>query len=189
MNAADVLVLGGGASGLVSAITAAEQGDRVCVLEAQNRLGRKILASGNGRCNLMNLNEPVYYGETGFAAEVLRACPPERIREFWHRHGLLLRDNGGGLMYPCTFKSSSVMEILLQAVQKERTDIRLGQRAIRILQDAEGFKVTTLTGESFFAGRLILATGDRHSPGWGEEATRRFFCSPSGTRRFRMNLP
>ena len=70
----DTIVLGGGAAGMSAAISSAEHGRRTLLLEKSGRTGRKILASGNGRCNLMNTGKPKYYGETAFAEEVLRNC-------------------------------------------------------------------------------------------------------------------
>ena len=68
-----VAVIGGGASGLAAAIAAAEAGAQVTVLEKASRVGRKILASGNGRCNLMNLGPAVYFGDPAFAESNRRA--------------------------------------------------------------------------------------------------------------------
>ena len=66
----EVAVCGAGASGMAAAAAAARAGDRVTLLEKADRPGKKLLATGNGRCNLMNLNPPVYFGDAGFAAGV-----------------------------------------------------------------------------------------------------------------------
>jgi len=79
----DVIVIGGGASGLVCAIVAARRGLKVRVLERMNRVGKKLLATGNGRCNLMNTGEPQYPCGESFAEEVLRACGAGEQKAFW----------------------------------------------------------------------------------------------------------
>lgn len=86
-----VIVIGGGAAGLAAAISAAECGDDVLLLERMDRVGRKLLATGNGRCNLMNTLPPRYPGGTTFAAQVLSRCGAEEQTRFWRHHGLMLR--------------------------------------------------------------------------------------------------
>ena len=167
MKAADVLVIGGGASGITAAVSAAEQGDRVLLLEAQAALGRKILASGNGRCNLMNTHPPVYYGDSSFAADVLRFCPPERIRRFWERYGLHLRADEAGRVYPCTFQAASVMDALRLAMRKNRVTCLLQQRVTGLKADADGFCVQTQQQDLFEAKRIILAAGGPAQPKLG----------------------
>ena len=70
----NTIVIGGGASGMIAAVTAAEHGESVLLLEKADRLGRKISASGNGRCNMMNTGVTRYFGATEFANEVIRNC-------------------------------------------------------------------------------------------------------------------
>ena len=83
-----VLVIGGGAAGLAAAIAAAECGDTVTVAEKMDRVGKKILATGNGRCNLMNTGAPRYPGNAAFAAAVLSHCGAEKQKAFWEHLGL-----------------------------------------------------------------------------------------------------
>ena len=78
----DFIVIGGGTSGMAAAATSAKKGDRVLLLEKASALGRKIAASGNGRCNLLNTGSPAYYGDPAFAAEVFHHFP---MRSFYRR--------------------------------------------------------------------------------------------------------
>ena len=120
----DFIVIGGGASGMAAAIASAKLGDRVLLLEKSSALGRKIAASGNGRCNLMNTGDPVYYGDAGFAADIFKCCPKENIIGFWKDAGLFLTEEEAGRVYPRTFQSSSVLEALkamLRMYHVERT--------------------------------------------------------------------
>ena len=109
----DVLVVGGGASGMAAAIAAARRGKKTLLLERCDRLGRKVLASGNGRCNLMNTGVPRYYGEVEFARRVLKNCPPSVIRLFFRELGLMLTETPEGLVYPLTMMASSVFSAFL----------------------------------------------------------------------------
>ena len=95
-----VLVIGGGAAGLAAAIAAAECGDTVTVAEKMDRVGKKILATGNGRCNLMNTGAPRYPGNAAFAADVLSHCGAEAQKAFWEHLGLRLRQEEVGRVYP-----------------------------------------------------------------------------------------
>ena len=91
-----VIVIGGGAAGLAAAIAAAECGDQVTILERMDRVGKKILATGNGRCKLMNTGERHFPGGTAFADAVLDRCGvPEQTR-FWQHIGLRMRQEDGG---------------------------------------------------------------------------------------------
>ena len=180
MPCADVLVIGGGASGLAAAASAAEQGDHVLLLEAQSKPGKKILASGNGRCNLMNWNSPVYYGDDDFARAVFAECPREQIVGFFHRYGLILRSDQAGRVYPCTFQSSSVLETLLLALESNEASVITGQQVNRVERGANGFRVSTASGEMYEAGRVILATGGPAQPKLGSSSDGVQLISPFG---------
>ncbi len=94
-----VAIIGGGASGLVAAVTAAEGGHDVTLFERQARVGRKLLATGNGRCNLTN-TQPLagrYHGaEPDFARPALEAFPPAAARDFFRSLGLLTVEEPSG---------------------------------------------------------------------------------------------
>ena len=92
----DVIVIGGGAAGLTAALSASGQGARVLVLEGASRVGRKILASGNGRCNLANAGPARYLGGAYLAGSVLKGCPVEAVLSFFHGLGLVTVEEEGG---------------------------------------------------------------------------------------------
>lgn len=163
-NNTDILIIGGGASGLAAACVALKAGSRVTVLEARDRVGRKLLATGNGRCNLMNLGAPVYFGEADFALEVLRHCPREEVTRFFEGLGLTLTREGD-LVYPATLQAASVLDALrLPIAQHARADIRCGEDAAAIRPGPSGFTVLTKGGESFTAWRVIAAAGSPTQP-------------------------
>ena len=105
METYDIAVLGGGAAGLMAAFASAEAGHsglRVLVLEGNARVGKKLLATGNGRCNLSNrhMAPAHYHGDTGRAAALLKRFPPEKVVGQFVAMGLLCRELEEGRLYP-----------------------------------------------------------------------------------------
>ena len=113
----DVIVIGGGAAGMIAAVTASEQGKHVFLLEKSDRPGRKILASGNGRCNLMNSGSLKYFGDVEFAERVLQNCTRQDIESFFFRYGLILREEDENRIYPATGQAASVVAVLKNAMK------------------------------------------------------------------------
>ena len=110
-----IVIIGAGASGLVSAIFAARRGASVTVLEANDKPGRKLLAAGNGKCNLTNLNMDAthYHCENAaFVQNVLDAFSNDDAMAFFTSLGLLLKHRDGWV-YPVTEQSQSVLNVLL----------------------------------------------------------------------------
>ncbi len=163
-NPADCLIIGGGASGLAAACVAARRGRRVILLEARDRVGKKILATGNGRCNLMNMGRPHYFGRAEFAAQVLSHCPQEKVLRFFHELGLnTLQD--GDLVYPATLQAAAVLETLRLPIEgNPLADIITGAKVTRINSGEGSFTVTTEDGRAFSARRLIAAAGGPAQP-------------------------
>ena len=135
----DFAVVGGGASGMAAAVAASDFSDSVLILEKNASLGKKIAASGNGRCNLMNLHPPVYYGDADFAEQVLRLFTKEDLVRFWNDLGLYLAEEAGGRMYPCTYQSSSVLDALKIRLKANHADIRTGTEVLEIRKEHQLF--------------------------------------------------
>ena len=108
------IIIGGGASGLMAAITAAEQGAAVTVIEHTARPGKKILSTGNGKCNLTNLYmDPSFYrsDEKGFWGTAIRNFPPKAAVAFFRNLGVLTMDRGG-YVYPMSGQAQTVLDEL-----------------------------------------------------------------------------
>ncbi|MFQ7582190.1 MAG: NAD(P)/FAD-dependent oxidoreductase, partial [Pilosibacter sp.] len=106
------IIIGGGASGLMAAITAAEQGAAVTVIEHTARPGKKILSTGNGKCNLTNLYmDPSFYrsDEKGFWGTAIRNFPPKAAVAFFRNLGVLTMDRGG-YVYPMSGQAQTVLD-------------------------------------------------------------------------------
>ncbi len=157
-----VIVIGGGASGIMAALTAAEdKNNRVVILERQQRLGRKLLATGNGRCNLTNTGAAGknYHGECpDFALPALEKFPPEAALEFFHRLGLLTVTEPGGRVYPLSDSANSVLDLLRFALARRGVELKTACPARELRRDGDGYTVITDEG-SVHADFLIVACG------------------------------
>ena len=161
------VIVGGGASGLVAAIAAASMGDSVLVLERQSRPGKKLLATGNGRCNLLNLSPPKYFGDSEFALAALSACPPERIERFWRELGLGLRQDGEGRVYPCTFQAATVLETLMLSLDRHHIQLENGADVVSARRQGPLFSLRLRDDRTLDAHRLIICCGGPAQPRLG----------------------
>ena len=157
-----VVIIGGGASGMMAALSAAEDPDnRIILLERQQRVGRKLLATGNGRCNLTNVGAAPenYHGEQpDFAAPALASFPPEKVLEFFRGLGLLTVTEYGGRVYPLSNSANSVVDILRFALERDNIEVRTSCPARGIYRNGEGFNIKTDDG-TISADYLIVACG------------------------------
>ena len=157
-----VLVIGGGASGQMAALTAAENPqNRVLLLERQQRIGRKLLATGNGRCNLTNTGATLarYHGEDpAFARFALEQFPPAAALDFFHGLGLLTEEEYGGRVYPLSNSANSVLDVLRFALDRAGVEQRTAC-PVRALSREGGRFLAETEGETFRADAVILACG------------------------------
>lgn len=149
----EIVVIGGGAAGYAAACAAMEHAPdaHVTLLEGASRTGRKILASGNGRCNLLNDGENVYFGDDAFADRVLSNCTREDVRAFFARAGLRLAPESeeDGRVYPATGQAASVLDVLRSYAARLRvntlcertvTEIGYGKRGLMVVCGEERFR-------------------------------------------------
>ncbi len=156
-----VAVIGGGASGMMAALAAAEQEADVLLLERQNRLGRKLAATGNGRCNLTNRNAAAahYHGESSsFCAPVLEKMGVEPTLQRFLDMGLLTVEEADGRIYPLTDHANSVVDVLRFSLDAAGVEVRCGSVVERLEKADKGFSLH-LGGETFRADRVIVACG------------------------------
>lgn len=158
-----VLILGGGASGLMAALSAAQDpGNTVTILERQSRVGRKLLATGNGRCNLTNtdLSLTHYHGQSpAFAQAALTRFDSRQTLEFFHALGLLTVAESSGRVYPLSDQANSVVDVLRFAAQQTGITVVCGFDAQGVRKKARGYQVTGTDGQGYFGDRLIVACG------------------------------
>lgn len=156
-----IAVIGAGASGMAAALAAAEGGGEVVLLERQARVGRKLLATGNGRCNLSNLRagERGYHGaDPGFVRPALALFPPEETLNWFRKMGLYTVAEPSGRVYPYSDQANSVVDILRFGLERENVQVKLGFEAERVRRTSEGFLIESRE-ERLMCQRLIVACG------------------------------
>ena len=157
----DVAVVGGGASGLCAAIAAASEGAQTLVLEAGERAGAKILATGNGRCNLTNRElSATDYNQPSFVEPVLRLWGPEAVLSWFEGQGLLTALEREGRVYPLSNSANSVLDVLRCACVRAGAGVRTSARVERIAplgRGDGGFAIELKGGEHTRARSVVVA--------------------------------
>ena len=138
-----VLIIGGGASGMMAALSALENPDNsVTLLERQSRVGKKLLATGNGRCNLTNRNIRLthYHGQQPeFARFALESFYVGRTLAFFERLGLLTVTEDSGKVYPLSDQASSVLDVLRFALDARGANVVTSCDVIEVKHKARGY--------------------------------------------------
>ncbi len=159
----DGIVIGGGPAGMFAAITAAQQGQRVLLMERNNRLGKKLLITGKGRCNVTNhcLASEVLQNvprNGRFLYSSMENFPPEQVISFFEEHGCPLKTERGNRVFPVSDKSASILDCLQKEMRHAGVKVQIG-RVSKILTDENGVVgVKTEQGE-IHSKWVILATG------------------------------
>ncbi len=177
---ADVVVIGGGAAGLMCAIVAGQRGRRVRVIEHANRCGKKILMSGGGRCNFTNTGTtPANFisGNPHFCKSALARYTPQHFIDMVERHGIAYHEKELGQLF-CDESSKLIVKMLLDECAEAGVRIDTQCSVERVEKIDEGFRVHTTQGE-VHAPSLVVATGGLSIPsmgasGFGYELARQF---------------
>lgn len=167
----DILVVGAGASGMMAAITAARRGKRVAVIEQMDKPGKKLLATGNGRCNFTNavMHKECYHGDQELLASVLGQFGLQETLSFFHEIGIYPKEKNG-YYYPNSMQALSVTEALMQEMKRCRIRVITDCRLLGLQPDRRGVKIHTSSGD-FGAGNVIIATGLKASPKLGSDGS------------------
>lgn len=167
-----VLVIGGGASGMTAAIHAARNGADVTILEHTERVGKKILSTGNGRCNLTNLFQSVECyrcSQADFPMSVIAQVPVEETLRFFGELGIVVK-NKDGYLYPNSEQASAVLDVLRMELEHRKVRVVYDCRVQSIRKVLDGFLVGSSVGE-FRGDALILATGSKAAPMTGSDGS------------------
>lgn len=167
----DVIVVGGGPAGMFAAITAARRGKGVLLLERNDRLGKKLLITGKGRCNVTNdceaeeiLKNVPRNGR--FLYSSMAACPPERVKAFFEDAGCALKTERGNRVFPISDRSQSVLEALQKEMRRSGVTVLTGRVTDILVTD--GIVNGVAVGKEIYrAGQVILATGGLSYPTTG----------------------
>lgn len=167
----DGIVIGGGPAGMFAAITAAQRGSRVLLLERNDRLGKKLLITGKGRCNVTNAcdNDTVMRNiprNGRFLFSALAACPPEKVMAFFEQNGCPLKIERGNRVFPVSDRSQSVLECLQKQLKKWNVTVKT-DRVRHILTENGVVTGVQTQKETILSKWVILATGGVSYPTTG----------------------
>ena len=159
-----VIVIGGGASGMLAAHSAVSAGARVTLVERNEKMGRKLYITGKGRCNLTNncSAEEVLQNvprNAKFLYSAMGQFPPERVMAFFASQGLKLKTERGNRVFPVSDKAADVIDTLYFALRRERVAFVQGRAEHILTEDGRVSSVVLEDGRTIPCGRVILATG------------------------------
>ena len=172
MKQKHVVIVGGGASGLVAAISAAREGAKVTIIEQKDRLGKKILSTGNGRCNLTNEYMDISCfrsDDMNLVSEVLRQFGYTETIKFFEDLGVILK-NRQGYIYPISDQASTISDILIMELKRLNVIILLEQSVKKISKSDIGFLVRTDI-EVVLCDAVILSAGSKAAPVLGSDGS------------------
>ena len=172
MKRRHVVIVGGGASGLMAAISAAREGAEVTIVEQKDRLGKKILSTGNGRCNLTNeyMDETCFRGDdTSMIPEVLSAFGYQETVTFFEDLGVILKGRQG-YVYPLVEQAGAILDVLCMEINHLGVRTILGQSVTAIHHSDQSFTVKT-TKESIQCDAVVLATGGKAASVLGSDGS------------------
>jgi hypothetical protein len=169
MQKEEIIVIGAGASGMMAAITAAAEGGKVLLIEKLKEPGKKLLATGNGKCNFTNsYQQPECYRgeEPEFIREALAYFSYEDVLRTFHEMGILPRERDG-YYYPASGQAASVVEAFLRRLNDSRVSLNCQEKVLSLKRqgkrDGEGFFLKTDQGE-YQSKKVIIATGGMAAP-------------------------
>ena len=167
-----VIVIGGGPAGMMSAITSAKQKNNVILIEKNATLGKKLLITGKGRCNITSSLEMEDFiknipGNGKFLYSAFQNYTNKDIINFLETNGLEVKEERGNRIFPVTNKAQSVLDCFKKELKKNKVEIYLGKRVTKILtENLENYKekiigVELESKEKIYADKIVLATGGR----------------------------
>lgn len=169
MNNRSMIIVGAGASGLIAAISAAKRGREVTILEQNSKIGKKILVSGNGKCNIGNkhISPSRFHSQNpAFAKEVLKGYDFKTIEKFFTSIGVALIEGKEGKMFPMSLQASSVVEILEYEAKRVGVQIICNCTVTSIHKKSKLFVLETSQGTKK-CEKLLLASGSPAAPQLG----------------------
>ncbi len=185
----DIIIIGGGAAGLVAAVCCAKKlygksDARIAVVEKEFKVGKKLLATGNGKCNMTNENMSVdFYNKASrdFLGSILSKYSPDKIISFWNSIGLLCKADPFGRVYPYSGQASSVLDILLLNLKNYGADIFCETEITSIKPEKGKFRLHS-KNKTFLSEKVILASGGKVQPNLGSSGSSYLFADMLGLK-------
>lgn len=193
----DTIIIGGGVSGLMAAYAASQNNKRVLIIEKNKNLGRKLLISGGGRCNVTNrlpYTEIIKHipGNGKFLYGPFSTFDNESIIDFVESRGVSLKEEDHGRMFPVSNQSKDVLNVFLNALAENKVDIKYHTAVTELMIQDERVTGVKTKDETFAAGNIIITTGGRSVPHTGSTGDGHTFAESAGhtiTELFPTEVP
>jgi predicted Rossmann fold flavoprotein len=163
-------IIGAGPAGIMTALKASQHGNVVHIFESNNQIGRKLLVTGSGRCNITNSNakpESYFCSDPSLLKWLFEQFPPERLRKELHLRGILTYATDDGWCYPVSESAANVVDLFTQALSEAGVEIHLNMTISSIHREMNGFKLVSSNHQTFHCDRLVLASGGMAYPALG----------------------
>lgn len=162
-NMRDVVIIGGGASGVICAIRAAERSKnrKITILEKQDRILRKLMSTGNGRCNFTNINASSadYNGSfKKYVDVILEKYSPEYVIEYFKKLGLISRVEESGRVYPYSNHASAVVDMLRYRLETFGIEVVCNAKVNKVIKENKSFRIISNNGE-YKAEKVVFTVG------------------------------
>lgn len=177
----DIIIVGGGASGLTASIFCARNNKKVLILEHKDKAGKKILATGNGKCNYTNLyyDENCYRGENkSFIENVINQFDAKHTIKFFQQLGIYPK-NKNGYMYPNSEQALSILDVLLMELKRLNVEILCNENVETIVKEKDKFIIET-SNNKFISRNVVIATGGCASNKFGSDGSGYKFAKTFG---------
>ena len=171
MTNTPVVVIGGGAAGMMAALAARQTGAQVTLVEPNEKLGRKLYITGKGRCNLTNNTTPQgvldHVPRNGrFLYSAVTRFPPAAVMAYFEELGVPLKTERGGRVFPCSDRAADVIDALFFALKRQGVALLRGRAEHLLLENGRAVGVM-VGGEPLPAGAVVIATGGLSYPATG----------------------
>lgn len=177
-----IIVVGGGAAGMMAALSAKQNGGDVLILERNERVGKKLLATGNGRCNYTNKNLTInnYHGSNPkFAYSALTELNVDKTIEFFEKMGITPAVEDNGKVFPLSFQSSSMLDIFRYQIEEEEIEL-ITEAHVQEIKKQNKFVVILKDKRTFECDKVIIATGGMALPSSGSDGNGYTLCKKLG---------
>ncbi|MDV3428005.1 MAG: NAD(P)/FAD-dependent oxidoreductase [Bacillota bacterium] len=169
----EIVIVGGGPGGIAAAISAKDNGKAVIILEGKDRIGKKLLMTGNGRCNLTNkyVSSDKYHSRSRELLEsVIDTFGIKEITDFYSYIGIPVKEQDGGRMYPFSLQASSVLDILRLSLEERNIEVRTNCKVKRVIHKDNYFSIETSSG-IIESKKVILCTGGNSYKSTGSDGS------------------
>jgi len=179
MERYDLIILGAGAAGLMAGVAAGQRGLRAAILDRNDRPGKKLLATGNGRCNLTHehIDPAVYHGDV---KPVLDVFNDRQLRAFFGGYGLATRADSAGRIYPESQQAATVLRFFTDTLEACHVPIFCDAKVKKIEKTIENYQLLCEDGRTFAADKLIVAFGGNAGRGFGTDGAAFQLLKPFG---------